>query len=241
MKRIILLISLSMLIFNIASADEKSCPADRAAELGNDPFGAFHEVMAPAWHIAWPDSNFEALFEAGPTFKEKFIAIEKLEPTFKNEKRKAEFIELRKNFAALVDEYALAAEEKNKEKVYELMPRLHDAFEYAASALLPVHYPQIEGVIITVNMILENHIPKNNTDGINGSTETLITKLSGFDPNALPDELKEYKVDIEQSFKDMLALAMLMEKCCKESDMEGYKKHITNLDKSLKQFIEKYI
>ncbi|MFH2047903.1 MAG: hypothetical protein ABIJ12_00505 [bacterium] len=241
MKRIILLISLGILIFNIASADEKSCPADRAAELGNDPFGTFHEVMAPVWHVAWPDSNFEALFEAGPAFKEKFKAIAKLEPTFKNEKRKSEFIELRKNFAALVDEYAQAAEEKNKEKVYEIMPRLHDAFEFTASALLPVHYPQIEGIVITVNMILENHLPKNNIEGITGSTETLISKLKGYDSEALPDELKEYKVDIEQSYKDMLALAMLMEKCCKESDMESYKKHITDLDKSLKQFIEKYI
>lgn len=241
MKRIILLISLGLLMFNIASADEKLCPADRAADIGHDPFGDFHEIMAPAWHIAWPDSNFEALFEAGSAFKDKFTAIAKLEPTFKNEKRKTEFIESRKNFASLVEEYAGAADAKDKEKVYELMPRLHDAFEFTASTLLPVYFPQIEGIVITVNMILENHIPKNNMEGITGSTETLITKLKNYNSEAIPDELKEYEGNIELAFNDMLKIAMMMEKCCKDADMEGYQKHIANLDSNLKAFIEKYI
>jgi len=241
MTKIFILFFSLLLICNLAVADEKLCPADRASALGHDPFGVFHEIMAPTWHVAWPDSNFKALFEAGGKFKEKFEGIAKLDPEFKNEKRKTEFNELRNKFALLVDEYALAAEEKNKDKVYELMPRLHDAFEFAAAALLPVHYPQIEGVVITVNMILENHMPKNNMEGITGSTETLITKLKGYNPKTLPEELKEHKKDIEQAFKNMLILGILMEKCCKENDMENYKRHITNLDLSLKQFIEKYI
>ncbi len=241
MKNILIFTISLLFIFNIAIADEKLCPGDRAAELGHDPFGAFHEIMAPAWHIAWPDSNFKALFTAGPEFKEKFTAIAKLEPVFKNEKRKSEFVELRVKFAALVDEYSLAAEAKDKDKVYELMPRLHDAFEFTAASLLPVHYPQIEGVIITVNMILENHMPKNNMEGIIGSTESLIIKLQSYTPNTLPDELKQHEKNIEQAFKDMLTISELMEKCCNENDMEGYKKHISNLDNNLKQFVENYI
>ena len=69
MKKLLILVFL-LAAFTIATADEKSCPADRAAQLGHDPFGAFHEIMAPAWHVAWPDSNFEALFEAGTAWVE---------------------------------------------------------------------------------------------------------------------------------------------------------------------------
>lgn len=241
MNRILILLLTLLLICSSVTADEKLCPADRAVKLGYTPFGAFHEIMAPAWHVSWPDSNFEALFEAGPEFKEKFVDIAKLEPAFKSEKRNADFIELRKNFATLVDEYATAAKEKNKNKVYELMPKLHDAFVFTATSLLPIHYPQIEEVIITVNLILENHIPKNNMIGITESTATLITKLKGYTPKTLPDELQEHEKEIEQAFKNMLMLAILMEKYCNENDMENYNRHIKNLDKSLKQFVEKYI
>ncbi len=241
MKIILLVISLGLLIFNFTNADEKSCPSDRAADLGHDPFGAFHEIMAPTWHVAWPDSNFADLFEAGPKFKKLFKGIKNITPSTRSERRNNLFIERRKEFEKIVKEYAKAAKDNNKEKVYELMPILHEIFESTASALIPIQYPQFEGAGITCNIILKEHLPNNNMDGIIGSTETLLMKLKHLTPETIPNELKEYEPEITQSFKNMLMLTILMQKCCNEKDMESYKNHMGNLEKIMGDFIIKYL
>ena len=56
------------------------------------------------------------------------------------------------------------------------MPRVHEAFEQTAAMLSPYSYPELEGAMMTAGIILEQHIPKNNMEGITGSTETLVTK-----------------------------------------------------------------
>jgi len=186
MRIFVLVLALSVLTAGLTLGSDEpagaTCPASRAAEAGFDPFDGFHEVMAPAWHQAWPDSNFAELFAAGPKFQKAFQAVAEMTPRFKSTAREKVFAERRAALGELVQAYAEAAKAEDKDKVYALMPGLHEAFEQAAATLLPVHYPEFEGAVITLNLILETHLPKNNTEGITGSTETLVEKLKALTP-----------------------------------------------------------
>ncbi|MFQ6007858.1 MAG: hypothetical protein ACE5K8_02800, partial [Candidatus Zixiibacteriota bacterium] len=194
------------------------------------------------WHQAWPEKDYDALLAAGPKFQEAFTAIAKLEPTFKTEARKNEFLKARDDFSKIVDMYATAAEKGDKQTVYELMPKLHDAFEMTASALLSVSYPEIEGVAITLKLILETHLPKNNMEGIIGSTETLLSRFDVLaDTTSIPDVLKEKQKEILAEIAVMKKLVRQMKVSCDKNDMKGYKEHATTLDKKLKEFFERYI
>ncbi len=218
------------------------CPAHRAAELGHDPFHEFHKILAPVWHQAWPDKDYDALLMAGPRFTEAFVTIAKMEPTFKSQKRQQDFMKYRDEFAKYVKAYSVAAERGEKDKVYELMPGLHDAFEMTATTLLPVSYPEIEALAVTLDLIVGTHLPKDNLEGIIGSTETLLSRFSTLtDTASVPVELKDHLAEIMQAVAVMKKLAMQMQECCDKKDMAAYKDHAAKLDAVVKEFYEKYI
>ncbi len=253
MKKHLLILTSLLLLVPLAQAAEpapedepghthEGCPAHRAAKLGFDAINDFHEIMAPAWHNAWLEKDYNALLAAGPKFKEAFVGIAKLEPTFKIKSCKKEFLKNRDQFAKIVQAYAAAAKKGDQETVYELMPELHDAFEMTAASLLPISYPEMKGVTITLKLIMETHLPKNNMEGIVGSTETLLAKFDVLvDTTTIPSELKEKQSEILTEVAAMKKLALQMKECCDKNDLNKYKKHATNLDTKLKDFFEKYI
>jgi hypothetical protein len=253
MKKFYLLLSVLFLTATLSLAAEpahkeqeseshEGCPARRAAQLGHDPIDAFHQVLAPVWHNAWPEKNYQALLEVGPKFQKAFTAIAKLNPDFKTETRREAFVKVRNDFSKLVELYAAAAEKGDTAAVYELMPKLHDAFEATARSLLPVSFPEIEGVKITLNLILQKHLPADNMEGIIGSTETLLAKIDALtDTTAIPDELKDKQAEIMDEITAMKKLAQRMKECCDKKDMDEYKQHTATLNKKLQEFFEKYI
>ena len=241
MKKVLGLVCLLLLAAALGGAEETTCPAHRAAEHGFSPFEAFHHVVAPAWHDAWPDKDYDALIAAGPEFLEAYKGIAELEPEFKSTLRYEQFHENRARLGRIVKEYAAAAEAGDKEKVYELMPQLHDAFEYAAGSLLPVSYPEFEGIVITLNLILETHLPKNNTDGITGSTETLLAKFEHINAETLPEELRENEQQVIARLHSMAAIAQKMKKCCDDQDMDGYREQASTLNTQVEAFIADFI
>lgn len=241
MKKYVLVL-LSMLILSMAVfADEKACPAKRAADKGFEAIEQFHKVLGPAWHKSWPNKDYDALLAAGPQFAEAFKALAELDLTFKTEKRTAAFTESRNKLKEVLDTYLMACDAGDKEKVYELMPELHDAFEMTASAMLPVHYPQFDGFVITMNLIMETHLPANNTEGIVGSTETLVAKAAELTEETIPEDLADKKDEITAELATIRDLATRLKECCDKNDMETYKLHLDELSARVNEFHTRYI
>jgi hypothetical protein len=246
MRRAVILALLPVLLLAMAAAageqkGESFCPAQRVAEKGQTVFEEFHQVMAPAWHMAWPKKDFDALFAVAPKFEKKFEAIAELKPELPNERRKAAFTSNRDELGKIVAAYAKAAAEGDQETVYELMPKLHDAFEQTASSLLPVHFPEIESALITTRLILETHLPNNNDEGVTGSTETLVTRVSSLNEEAVPEELHESMDEVTSAFAAMKTVVQDMKKCCDSGDMKEYEVHARNLEEMLQQFVTAYL
>lgn len=246
MMRTATLLAATLLLGALAFAgtplqEEAGCPAHRAAEAGFSPFEAFHHVMAPAWHNAWPQKDYDALFAAGPQFKEHMKGVMELSPEFKTTARKKEFVKSRVEFAQLVEQYAAACEEKDQEAVYALMPKVHDAFEHTASCLLPVHFPEFNGIVITANLILESHLPNDNTEGIVGSTETLAAKCEALSEETVPEELATVKSEVWTDLQAIKATVAEMKRCCDNKDMDTYRTHTKKLEDQLNAFLEAYI
>ena len=241
MKLTVTLICAVLLCCALPQAAEQTCPAQRSAQDGHNPFEAFHHVIAPAWHQAWPDKDYETLFAAAPKFEEAFAEIAALEPEFKSSVRAEVFANRRTDLKDLIEAYTKAAGQKDEEGVHKILPDLHDAFEQTASATLPVHYPEFEGMVLTVNLIQETHLPKNNREGIVGSTETLEIKIDALTPESLPAELKEHEEAIAAEFEAMSELADQMRSCCDKDDMQGYREHLSALNARIEKFIKAYI
>ncbi len=241
MKKLFIIAAVLLMAVSASFAGESSCPADRASKIGFDPFGDFHHLLAPVWHDAWPDKDYETLLAAGPKFEKLFEAIAEMSPKLHSEKKVETFNKNRTEFAEAVKKFAEACKAGDKEKAHELMPDLHDTFEMTASSLLPVHYPEFDGFIISFNLLNENHIPSNNIDGINGTVETLAAKVNGLNEKSIPTELQDNKAEILKDFAEINKIVLLMKECCDKKDMKKLKEHTTKLSLFLDDFVKKYI
>ena len=233
-----------LILFAVAAtiaADEATCPASRAADQGFVPFEAFHEVMAPAWHQAWPARDFEALYAAGPEFSRLFKHIAMLKPAFKTSSRRAIFLQRRQEFAQLVKDYQAACLARDSNLVYGLMPPLHEAFEATASALLPVYYPEFDGFVITLNVIMETHLPANNVEGLIGSTETLAMKADGLTRENVPEDLVAVADEVVGWFDRFREKVASMSAALADSDLAVYKQTAGELQILVSEFIAKFI
>ncbi len=219
----------------------ESCPAHRAANAGHVEFEAFHVTMAEAWHIAWPEKDYAALIAAGPVFAEKLGPIMEMRPEFKSTDRYDLFLHKREQFASKVHAYAAAAEAGDSMKVYDLMPELHDWFEWTAAALLPIYFPAIEGIVVTVNVIKANHLPKTNVSGLVGSAETLATKVTALNKEAIPWQLAADEEAILAVFEEIRGGAKIVSAAADAEDWTTYETAITDLSAILDAFVMKYI
>lgn len=235
------IITAILLISATAFGADNACPSAQATKSGVSEFEGFHHVIAPVWHDAYPDSNFEVMLAAGPEFVKAFGPISAIEPKMKNVNRKAAFLTNRESMANLIKRYEAACKAGNKDSVYALVPVLHEAFEMTASACLPTPYPQFDGLVVTVNLIVTNHLPKNNTNGIVGSTETLVNKAKGLTIESLPEELKGQDKVVAAEFEAIQALAAQMQECCTKNDMTKYKGYAEELQGKLTAFAEAYL
>lgn len=232
-----------LMVVSLATAEDagKVCPSDHAANQGFSAFGAFHEVMAPTWHTAYPAKDFDALLAAGPKFDSLFKGIADIQPTMKNAKRKAAFLTHREEFAHMVKDFAGAAKAGLKDSCYVLMPHVHEAFEQTATTLSPYDYPELEAAKTTLGLIVEKHIPANNMEGITGSTETLVTKAMALTETSVPEDLKDQQESLMKEFAVVLKLTAQMKDCCDKKDMDNYKKFATELSAKLAEVSETYL
>jgi len=241
MKYRLIILALILCLGTIAGASEKGCPAHRAAQEGYNPLKDFHKIMAPAWHNDWPDKNYDALIAVGPEFKEAFKGIAEIKPEFKLEYRNDIFLKNRSEFEEIVNKYAVAAESKDKEAVYKLMPDLHKAFEMTASSLLPIYFPLLDGLIITNNAIMENFLPQNDMKSITNSTDTLVSQINSFTEEDIPEELVPVKNDIVKEFDQLEKIITRMKESCDKNDIKSYQTNIERLNFHLEQILDKYI
>ena len=230
-----------LLLSAAAYSADKTCPSDQASNDGISAFESFHKVVAPIWHAAYPDSNFEKMLAAGPDFVKAFGEISAIEPKMKNVSRKAAFLTHREQLADLVKRYDAACKAGNKDSVYALVPPLHEAFEMTASASMPIPYPEFDGLVVTVDLIVNTHLPKNNTNGIVGSTETLVIKSKGLTVESLPAELNSQEKTVAAEFAAIQSLANQMQECCTKNDMAKYKAYAEEMKGKLAAFSDTYL
>jgi len=240
MRNLMIVIVVLALAPLVLAADEK-CPSAQAANAGVSDFEGFHKVIAPVWHGAYPDSNFDAMLAVGPDFEKAFASIAGMEARMKNVSRKAAFLMNREKLADLVKRYASACKAGDKDSVYVLLPDLHEAFEMTASACLPTTYPEFDGLVVTANLILNRHLPKNNTEGIAGSTETLVAKAKNLTAITLPASLRDKEKVILPELQAIQVLVDQMHKRFTQNDMGKYKSLAEELKGKLAAFAAAYL
>jgi hypothetical protein len=213
----LLIAGMILLAASVASA------ADSTMKVAQDAFDAFHVVMHPAWHEAYPSKDYAALLATGPGFAETYVPIAKLEPPIKNRTRLARFKGYRQEMGIFVTQYADACRKNDSAMAYEILPKMHEAFEKAMESLKPGESKLIDGLMVTADVILDFHVPAENWEGMLGSTETIFTKLDHVSDSTFPPELLSSKTEVTKAFGNLRATASDMKVCVDKKDMACFR------------------
>jgi len=214
---------------------------DTSIVAAQDAFDAFHVVMHPIWHEAYPSKDYAALIASGPHFAEKYEPIAKLEPAIKNPTRLAAFKSHRQEMGILVTQFADVCRKKDSAKAYEITPAMHQAFEDAMADLSPMNCGLIDGLSITADLIADMHIPAENWEGIQGSSETLIMKLDHAKPELYPAELQHFKDNLPKEFGRLRALVSELKACADKKDMTCTNAKAAEIRKQIATIKESYL
>ncbi len=214
---------------------------DNSVQFASDKFEAFHEIMHPAWHDAWPAKDYAALINSGAKFEAAYVPIGKLDPTIKNAARLDKFRKDRNLMGEEVAKFATACKAGDSLKAHEILPDLHNAFEEAMWDLQPLEFKPLDGILVTVDVILDMHVPAENWDGMAGSTETLQMKLAHFQEETFPPELEAVQSEMKVEVAKGAPIADAMKMAAEKKDLAGFRTQAMELKKLLVSVRENYL
>ncbi|MEE8576292.1 MAG: hypothetical protein V3T31_03475, partial [candidate division Zixibacteria bacterium] len=177
---------------------------------------------------------------AGPKLTQAFAAIAEVKPDLK-ELKLEHFNQCRAILADQVQEYAQAASSGNGQAAVKILPDLHSAFEKTTSVLLPVNYAQFDGFMITLELIIDTHLPQNNRAGIVGSLGTLVTKAQMLNERTLPVALQWSKEEIVSLFDKIATLANEAARSANQDDMKRVTKLTDQIEQLATEFSSRYL
>ncbi len=247
MKRLstVILILLVMATSSLFAQGHKlhggQCPAHKAEEMGSSLFGTLHEIMAPAWHEAWPDSNYEALAEAVNKFEIYLDDVKNFKFQFKTEEREVKFDAGRQQFIELVAKGKAAIETGNNKSLHAIFMDLHTAFEEMAYYTLPLEYPHYNSFRIVVNLMLNQHVQNNDMFALTTSRNALMIKMDMLKKSDIPEDLGSVSTDVQGFIDDFERICNDIVQACDKRDFEAISEKLEILDQTCMAFEERFI
>jgi hypothetical protein len=181
-------VALSALTLILSAPALAGAPAQEA-ESSVAELAAFHEVIYPIWHTAYPDKDYAALRKFAPEVKsgaEKIYAA-KLPGILRDRQAKWDqgVAELRKS----VDAYLAAASGSNDEALLGAAEAFHARYEMLGRAIRPA-LKEVDDYHKVLYVIYHKYLPAQDYGRIKAVSGDLAAKAEAITKAALPKRLE---------------------------------------------------
>lgn len=193
---------------------------------------AFHDIIYPIWHTAYPAKDFAALRSyvadinklAAPIYAAKL-------PGILREKE----VQWQAGVALLkkaVDDYGAAASGKDDQALLAAAENLHAKYEALVRALAPV-LKEMDDFHKVLYVVYHQYLPDKAYDKIRGVTADLMTKAEAITKSTLPKRLEAKSEAFKKAAAELLNAA-------KQLDASGRAHDHTGMDKGVDDVHAKY-
>ena len=217
------------------------CPADRAAAQGMNVLRELHEVMAPAWHEAYPAKDYAALNEAILKFDDMTPKIVGILHEFKIDERQKKFEAARTRFIGLVAKCKASGAAGDNDAVYDIFPDLHHNFEEMAYYLLPLNFPEYESLRVVVDLMINTHLKNKDYKAIATSVEALKIKNEQLQTAVLPEDLGSVSETATADIQAIGEACRALETACGATAVSKVDECLDQLKKACDKFEHDYI
>jgi hypothetical protein len=165
-------LALAALVLAAAPAPAQShATAETEAEV--PALGAFHEVIYPLWHTAWPAKDVNLIRELLPQVKEHVAALQKAELSGILRDKKPKWDEGVKNVVAATQAYDQALAQNKVPELLDAVEKLHAGFERLARLIRPA-MPELEAYHQVLYQIYHHDWPDRKLDALRADSEALV-------------------------------------------------------------------
>ncbi|MBK6404644.1 MAG: hypothetical protein IPF66_06185 [Holophagales bacterium] len=186
MKRALPVLVLAVLVLSVPAF---ATTVDADVEARVPALSAFHEVVYPLWHDAWPKKDVDALVALAPKVSSGVEAIVKAElPGILRDKKSAWDAGVSR-LTAIAGEYAVAAGKKDGPALLGAAENLHSQFEGMVRIIRPV-LKELEAFHATLYVLYHRQLDPFALEGVSQSVRTLKEKMGPLSAATLPERLK---------------------------------------------------
>ena len=208
--------------FLIAAVISVSPPALPAQETESTvpELTAFHEIIYPIWHTAYPDKDYAALRGFAPEVErlaEKIYAAQL--PGILHEKQAKwdqALAELRKS----VEAYLSAAEGTDDTALLSAAEALHARYEMMVRTIRPV-LREIDDFHKTLYVVYHKYLPDKDYARISESSGDMVTKAEAITKAALPKRLESKSQAFSLAAQELLEAARALAETAQSAQGEA--------------------
>jgi hypothetical protein len=220
-KKITILISIFFTVFIFSSIlAQTQTNTQKTAEMSKprlEGLKEFHDILAPVWHTAYPDKNYQAIREAVPAFKEKMEVINKAElPGFFREK-KGDFEKKREALSNAVLTLGEESKGNDNEALLKATENLHTAYEQLVRIFAP-RVKELESFHLVLYPLWHEALPNKDFKAIISAAPALQEKVDTLMNVQLPEKLKEIAPQFIEKRKALKASVEELIKACNKKD-----------------------
>lgn len=186
MKRALAPLALAALVL---AAPSLATQVDPETEARVPALSAFHEVVYPLWHEAWPNKDVEALVALAPKVEAGVASIAKAELPGILRDRKATWEAAVARLQTVAGEYAAAAASKDGPALLDAAENVHSQFERMVRIVRPV-LKEIEAFHATLYVLYHRELEPFAPEAVARSVRRMKEQMGPLEGATLPERLK---------------------------------------------------
>ena len=197
------------ILFILAAAVLILAPAVRAQEAASETksevpeLTAFHDIIYPIWHTAYPEKDTKALRGFVPQIEELAAKVfaAKLPGILRD--KQAKWDEGLANFRKSVDEYKAAAAGTDDAALLKAAENLHATYEAMVRTIRPV-LPEVDAFHQVLYVVNHTYAPAKSYDKIREVSADLLAKAEAAAKATLPARLKAKSSDYAKAALELV-------------------------------------
>jgi hypothetical protein len=214
---------LAILFLALGAGAAQDVQSETSGEI--PALSAFHEVIYPIWHTAYPSRDYTALRGFVPQINELAAKIYAVElPAILHEKT-AKWNEALAQFKAAVETYDKAAAGKDDTALLNAAKALHAKYEGMVRAIRPV-LAEMDIFHQALYVVYHKYAPEKQYDKIRGASADLLAKAEAVAKAQLPKN-REAKAEVfKKAAAELVDAARVLDAAGKSHDHEGMEKGV---------------
>jgi hypothetical protein len=226
-KRILSLFGLIMLV---CGASAWALAQEQTAETKSEvpELTAFHDVIYPIWHTAYPEKDYKALRSFVPQINELAAKIYSAKLPGILREKEAKWKEGVAQLKKSVDDYNVAAAGKDDQALLNAAEALHAKYESLVRTLRPV-LKEVDVFHQALYVVYHKYLPNKEYDKIRGAGADLVAKAEAVTKATLPKRLEARADAFKMAAAELLEAAKALDAAGQAHDHAGMEKGVDTL------------